>query len=138
MSNEGLQPPLAGCDPAVLPLHQSLVLRERDLNPRSLAYETSELNLCSIPRVGVTGFEPATSSSPCLRASKLRYTPKVSINLLSKEKGDTYFFVHVCGQISVAREGLEPSTSAYETDAFACYAILPSCCRRSRESNSAQ
>jgi hypothetical protein len=29
--------------------------------------------------VGVTGFEPATSASRTLRATKLRYTPKVSL-----------------------------------------------------------
>ncbi len=28
--------------------------------------------------VGVTGFEPATSSSRTMRATKLRYTPKSS------------------------------------------------------------
>ena len=28
--------------------------------------------------VGVTGFEPATSSSRTKRATKLRYTPKIS------------------------------------------------------------
>ncbi len=36
----------------------------------------------SLTFVGVAGFEPTTSSTPCWRATELRYTPKRGTNVM--------------------------------------------------------
>ena len=61
------------------------------IEPVSPAWEASVLPMNYICIIGATGFEPATSRPPAVRATKLRHTPTTNISIPYFEKKASSF-----------------------------------------------